>query len=309
MRVLFEKIPSMSHRSFGCEFIEDYAINLIGDEWWIEQEEATAKDEQNAMFQFADCYQRHKHQILLKSKETGEPPLIYPSGPILFWLTLCYDLVCLKHKFSLPEPLKLIERLKYRDGFQGARYEIAMAASLVRAGCDVNWINPKNAISGLKTCELIATHRLTGISFAVEAKSKHRKGILNHKGIFDAQAEYRGVSHLLKEALKKDSQSLPLVIFIDLNLPFYSDDNSKTNSLRQIEEAVNKRRRLLSANEQLALIVFTNFPFHYGKEEEAPPLTNHCFAMPKEIQRTLPEKIKKDIEDSLLRYGYIPREI
>jgi hypothetical protein len=207
------------------------------------------------------------------------------------------------------ESLKLIEKLKNKNGFQGARYEIAMAASLVRAGCDVNWINPKNAISGLKTCELIATHRLTGISFAVEAKSKHRNGVLNEKGIFDTKAEHTGVSHLLREALQKNPQNLPLVIFIDLNLPFYSHDNFKTNSLLQIEEAVNKRRRLLSAKENLALIVFTNFPFHYGKAADDPPLTNHCFAMPKEIQRTLPEKIKKDIEDSLLRYGNIPREM
>jgi len=308
-RAIANEIWSGSPNSTFYEFIEDYAINLIGDAWWIEQEEETAKDEQNAMFQFADYYQRYKHQILLKSKETGEPPLIYPSGPILFWLTLCYDLVCLKHKFSLPEPLKLIERLKCRDGFQGARYEIATAASLVRAGCDVNWINPKSAISGLKTCELIATHQLTRISFAVEAKSRHRKGILNHKGIFDAETEHSGVSHLLKEALKKDSQSLPLVIFIDLNLPFYSDSNKKTNPMRQIEEAVHKRRRLLSANEHLALIVFTNFPFHYGKTKDAPPLTNHCCAMPKEMQQTLLEKIKKDIEDSLLKYGHIPRKI
>jgi hypothetical protein len=309
LRAVANEIWSGSPNSTFYEFIEDYAINLIGDSWWIEQEEKISKDEQNAMFRFADYYQKYKHQILLKSKKTGEPPLIYPSGPILFWLTLCYDLVCLKHKFSLPEPLKLIERLKCRDGFQGARYEIAMAASLVRAGCDVNWINPKDAISGLKTCELIATHRLTGISFAVEAKSKHRDGILNQKGIFDTKAEHTGVSHLLREALQKDSQNLPLIIFIDLNLPFYSDDNGKTNSLLQIEEAVNKRRRLLSANENLALIAFTNFPFHYGKPEETPPLTNHCFAMPKEIQQTLPDIIKKDIEDSLLRYGHIPREI
>lgn len=77
--------------------------------------------------------------------------------------------------FSLPEPLKLIERLKCRDGFQGARYEIAMAASLVRAGCDVNWINPKDAVFGVKTCELIATHRLTGVSFDVEAKKQTPK--------------------------------------------------------------------------------------------------------------------------------------
>ncbi len=309
LRAVANEIWSGSPNSTFYEFIEDYAINLIGDSWWIEQEEETSKNEQNAMFRFADYYQRHKHQILLKSKETGEQPLIYPSGPILFWLNLCYDLFCLKHKFSLPESLKLIEKLKNKNGFQGARYEIAMAASLVRAGCDVNWINPKNALFRVPTCELIATHRLTEISFAVEAKSKHRDGVLNQKGIFDANAEYTGVSHLLREALQKDSQNLPLVIFIDLNLPFYSDDNGKTNSLLQIEEAVNKRRRLLSANENLALIAFTNFPFHYGKAEEAPPLTNYCFAMPKEIQRTLPDKIKKDIEDSLLRYGHIPREI
>jgi hypothetical protein len=308
LRAVANEIWSGSPNSTFFEFIEDYAISLIGDPWWIEQEEETAKNEQNVMFRFADYYQRHKHQIFLKSKETGEPPLIHPSGPILFWLTLCYDLVCLKHKFSLPEPLKLIERLRCRGGFQGTRYEIAMAASLVRAGCNVNWINPKNAISGLKTCELIATHRLTGISFAVEAKSKHRDGILNQKGIFDTKAEHNRISRLLIDALKKDSQNLPLVIFIDLNLPFYSDDNSKTNSLRQIEEAVNERRRLLSTNKHLALIVFTNFPFHYGKAEDAPPLTNHCFAMPKEIQ-SLPEKIKKDIEDSLLKYGHLPREI
>jgi len=79
--------------------------------------------------------------------------------------------------------------------------------------------------------------------------------------------------------------------------------------MRQIEEAVHKRRRLLSANEHLALIVFTNFPFHYGKTKDAPPLTNHCCAMPKEMQQTLLEKIKKDIEDSLLKYGHIPRKI
>ena len=239
LRAVANEIWSGSPNSTFYEFIEDYAINLIGDSWWIEQEEETSKDEKNAMFLLADYYQKHKHQILLKSKETGEPPLIYPSGPILFWLNLCYDLFCLKHKFSLPEPLKLIEKLKNRNGFQGARYEIAMAVSLVRAGCDVNWINPKHAIFGVKTCELIATHWLTGISFAVEAKSKHRDGVLNQKGIFDAKAEHTGVSHLLKEALHKDSQNLPLVIFIDLNLPFYSDENRKINSLRQIEEAVN----------------------------------------------------------------------
>lgn len=171
LRAVANEIWSGSPNSTFYEFIEDYAINLIGDSWWIEQEEETAKDKQNVMFQFADYYQRHKQQILLKSKETGEPPLIYPSGPILFWLALCYDLFCLKHKFSLPEPLNLIERLKSRPAFQGARYEIAVAATLIRAGCDVDWINPKNVSYGVKSCELIATHRARGYRLLLRQKA------------------------------------------------------------------------------------------------------------------------------------------
>lgn len=64
-RAVANEIWSGSPNFTFYEFIEDYAINLIGDAWWIEQEEEIAKDEQNAMFLFADYYQRHKHQILL----------------------------------------------------------------------------------------------------------------------------------------------------------------------------------------------------------------------------------------------------
>lgn len=308
LRAVANEIWSGPPNSSFYEFIEDYAIDLIGESWWLEQENA-AMEQQNAMFQFADSYQRHKQQIVLKSRETGTPPLIYPSGPILFWLALCYDLFCLKHKFSLPEPLNLIERLKNRPAFQGTRYEIAMAATLVRAGCDVNWINPKDSPHGIKNCELIATHRSTGISFAVEAKSKHRNGVLNQEGTFDMEAEHQDVSRLLKKAVKKNSQNLPLVIFIDLNLPFSANENDRKNPIRQIEKAVKSAQRLFSVHNQLRLIVFTNFPFHYGKPESVPPLTEHCFALPTEVHGGLPEEVKKDIEESLLRYGHIPREI
>lgn len=178
---------------------------------------------------------------------------------------------------------------------------------LVRAGCDVNWINAKNASHGVKSCELISIHRSTRISFAVEAKSKHRNGILNQKGAFDSKAEHQGVSDLLKSAVKKNSQNLPLVIFIDLNLPFYSNESDKRNPIRQIEEAVKSIQKLFSAGHQLSLIAFTNFPFHYGKPESVPPLTEHCFAQC--ADGSFQEEIKKDIENSLLNYGHIPREI
>lgn len=132
---------------------------------------------------------------------------------------------------------------------------------------------------------------------------------MNQEGTFDTEAEHQGVSRLLKKAIKKNSQNLPLVLFIELNLPFYANENDRKNSFRQIEEAVKSAPRLFSTHEQLRLIVFTNFPFHYGKPESVPPLTEHCFALPTEIHGGLSEEIKKDIGDSLLRYGRIPREI
>jgi hypothetical protein len=67
-RAVADKIWSASPNSTFYEFIEDYAINLIGDEWRIAQEEGTDKNEQNAIFLFADYYQRHKHQVFLQAK-------------------------------------------------------------------------------------------------------------------------------------------------------------------------------------------------------------------------------------------------
>jgi len=48
LRAVANEIWSGSPNSTFYEFIEDYAINLIGDSWWIEQEEETSKNEQNA---------------------------------------------------------------------------------------------------------------------------------------------------------------------------------------------------------------------------------------------------------------------
>lgn len=67
--------------------------------------------------------------------------------------------LCLKHTISLPTQLRFIEWLKANLSFQGAKYEIAIAASIVRAGCDIQWIDHKASEKGQKTCELIATHK------------------------------------------------------------------------------------------------------------------------------------------------------
>ena len=77
--------------------------------------------------------------------------------------------------WSIGLPDSLIKRLKDFHKFQGARYEILVAAVFTRAGFDIEWIDDTKA-SG-KHPEFIATHKRTGRKIAVEAKSRRRPGI------------------------------------------------------------------------------------------------------------------------------------
>src|ERR1700687_4467248 len=67
--------------------------------------------------------------------------------------------------------------------------------------------------------EFTATNKKSGLRLAVEAKSRHRPGVIAQPGIGKSgdQHDY-GLSRLIKDAVAKQS-SLPLVVFIDTNLP------------------------------------------------------------------------------------------
>jgi hypothetical protein len=60
-----------------------------------------------------------------------------------------------------------VQRLRSYEAFQGARYEIAVAATFVRCGFDIEWVEEK----AKKHCEFNATHKGTGENIAVETKS------------------------------------------------------------------------------------------------------------------------------------------
>jgi hypothetical protein len=75
-------------------------------------------------------------------------------------------------------PSKLVQRLRSYEAFQRARYEIAVAATFVRCGFAIEWVEEK----AKKHCEFNATHKGTGETIAVETKSRHRPGTLNQEG-------------------------------------------------------------------------------------------------------------------------------
>jgi hypothetical protein len=88
--------------------------------------------------------------------------------------SLAWDVATLIHAGEPPD--ELIDRLRDRDNFQGARYELAIAAIIARLECSITWLDADPGLRTVKHVEFEATHRPTGQTFAVEAKSRHPSG-------------------------------------------------------------------------------------------------------------------------------------
>jgi hypothetical protein len=139
-----------------------------------------------------------------------------PSGPIRAALGLAYDLYFLQLVNKVPE--SLVDRLRDPVAFQGARYEIAIAATFARAGFEIELLDEK--VKKEKHCEFIAKHKRTGTEVYVEAKSRVRPGVLNAPGEFDETKVVKaGVRQLYQSALTQAPPDKVFFIFIDVNLP------------------------------------------------------------------------------------------
>ena len=112
---------------------------------------------------------------------------------------------------------------------QGARYELWVAAICITAGFDLDFENETNP-SKVHT-EFIATDRHSTTKIAVEAKSRHRRGVQGFTGGVEVKpgdkVDIRGV---VLEGYKKSS-ALPLYVFVDVNLP----PVAKTNVLGKMD--------------------------------------------------------------------------
>lgn len=182
-----------------------------------------------------------------------------PNGPTRAYLLLAYDLYTLRHHSALQAAV--VRRLKHRDQFQGARHELFAAATCIRAGCDI-WYEDETDNSS-KHAEFIAAHRLTGQKIAVEAKSRHRPGVLGRPGQPQPAETLRaGIERLLKDALAKPV-SHPYVIFVDLNLPPFEGLAFQAPWFEEVGDSVAKIGDACGAGDPFNLIVFSNQPDHY----------------------------------------------
>jgi hypothetical protein len=138
------------------------------------------------------------------------------TGVVGAYLSLAYDLYVLRHHSLLQQ--RLIDRLKNRQQFQGARYEIYVTSSFIKAGFTIEFEDESD--KSTSHCEFTATHSKSGAKYSVEAKSRHRPGFLGHPGgPMQDQGKIRlRLGNLINGALRKDAD-YTRIIFIDINMP------------------------------------------------------------------------------------------
>jgi hypothetical protein len=250
------------------DFLFDYIKNCLGSEWG-NLELRKDYSERHPILQW------YKALCDFQKKNIKQEEQIYSAdctGPVGAYLSLAYDLYVLRHHSLLQE--RLIGRLKDRKQFQGARYEVFVTASFIKAGFHIEFDDE----SDQKTshCEFVATHKPSGKRYSVEAKSRHRPGYLGQDGTPRSNDNIRlRIGNLLRSALKKEAAHTRIV-FIDINMPPERDGTRPFDArwFKSLMSEVSKVEKdgVDGKSTPPAYLVFTNHPYHYvGDDEQEPP--------------------------------------
>lgn len=234
----------------------------LGKEWWATE---SAKPEAKRHF-MRRCLDEMKANPPGEEQDfqqvTDKLRTFQATGHMQSIISVAFDVYLLAHKSFMPDDW--MRRLSDRNEYQGVRYEIAIASLFVRIGCNLEFYpaeNPKR-----RRAEFIAHHPETGVRVAVEAKSRQRPGILNAKGEADLRKAMRGDIHgLFNKALKKETDDLSFLIFIDVNAPTETGVSTKDSQwFKDVQKMFDSLETPTAAKPQShnALII-TNYSFHY----------------------------------------------
>lgn len=282
------------------EFLLFVLGTTLGPDWWTDQK---GSEDAHPIHSLFGSWTAWKAANVKEENRQGEIYGAAPSGEVLALIALAYDVFTLKHTLLLPE--RLIKRLRNRNEFQGARYEITVAALFVRAGFKIDWIKDETT----KHCEFLAVHRETGDRIGVEAKSRRRDGVLGRAGALDPLAALKGdVGHLLEDAIAQAPDGIPFAVFIDLNSPATPGtafpDKPWWDDLRQMIEAYGTATP--ENPDRFNAIVVTNYSYHYGGAGPAP--AGEHVQIVSNAPRHLPSnsKLLTDVLRGVNEYGRIP---
>lgn len=255
------------------DFLLDYIKLKLGPDWG-NRELMKPIDERHPILVWYDnvCREQQKHAT------PGTVSSMHGNGAAISYLRLAYDLYSMDHNADLQA--KLIGRLKVIDQFIPARYELFVAATMIRSGYSIFLEDEDDRTSS--HCEFMATHLQSGRRFSVEAKCR--------------MGERFRPGRQLQKALAKRSFH-ERIIFIELGI---GDLRVGEELPRELKGALQLIRRLEGRGnhhgEPLppAYVFITNSPAHLNLESQ----DIHSFVVAEGFQ--IPD-FKLDAEFSTLR--------
>jgi hypothetical protein len=293
------------------EFLVYMVAWTFGETWWKTQC-GMAQGERHVVidwrYAFASMTKR-PYEARLQT-EHGEQFVSTPSGPARALVALGYDLWCAQASKRLPE--SLVDRLRRHRSFQGARYEIAAAAIMARAGFELEFLDDAEVVE--RHCEFIATHKASQQQVAVEAKSRVRPGALNERGEFAYDGDRRGLLRLVRDACKQGRPNVPLAVFLDVNVPPSPGvQPAHWQWLRDVHQAAADLERAARSHgdrgEPYSVLVSTNFGFHFEPEDGKASPPEGALLVPRSAATPLQRELVEVIGQSVAAYGRVPREV
>ncbi len=302
----------LDNRVFEFETKEDFEfydlINLVtietlGNKWIEEESKLPAKDRSYLYKMIHLLAPSTNFKKIIAYTDDKRKDLITPgSGFSKDFRTLAFDIFCLRNSNSLPE--KLIKRLRIGKQYQGARYEITIAAIFVRLGYKIEWIDDNSKI---KHPEFIA--KKDNFEIYVEAKSRHIKGDQNSNENFDLEKAMNsnGGGGLLYKALqKKVPKNKFYMICIDINA--IDDDKIPPKWLDNLHKSIKKQHNknfIDKANPGTA-VIFTNFSYHYYGLDETKNNHHMIYNGDSREDPLIVSKEFNEIANAIKWYGFIP---
>jgi hypothetical protein len=189
------------------EFLINYGCLQLGKDWIADNRKAL-NPHPLVMYLIKGCA-----DVRPTGRRDGSLRELTMNGDLYAFLSFAYDVFTLADNAAMQQAL--LERVRNLDQYQGARYEIFVAASFLRAGFTIAFEDEGD--SKTSHCEFTATHKRTGRSLSLEAKSRHRALQSPPDDTRPAARMYK----LLQAALLKKANH-ERIIFADINLP--SDD-------------------------------------------------------------------------------------
>jgi hypothetical protein len=201
----------------------------------------------------------------------------------------------------------------HRRQFQGARHEVFVEATCLRAGFSIEHENERDGTR--RHAEFTAKHKTTGQLLSIEAKSKHRAGVLGQPGVPQPHEKLSlRFGKLLNDALAKNPPH-PLVVFIDTNLPYRAAervlgrhplDLNKPSSI--MTALLDRDRKEHGGVDRYAMLVFTNHPHHYAEPEELGPQKHLLSFVPRTPAGVTHMQALWDLHNAVNLYGNIPKD-